>query len=160
MAITTNCLKECIEIILKMEMEKKFNYRFTDDINEITKLESIVHSMGEEWSIDDKLQFSINLVLEELISNIIFYGFKQKNSNNIINLEASINKDEIVITLSDNAIEFNILEQEEKVISSNSVEEQEVGGLGIHFIKNLTSFIKYNRKSGFNYLTLSFILKP
>jgi anti-sigma regulatory factor (Ser/Thr protein kinase) len=142
-----------------MEKEKKFSYSFNDDINEIARLEDIVHAMGKEWAIDEKLQFSINLVLEELISNIIFYGFKRKDSNNIINLVALINKDEIVITLSDNAIEFNILEQEEKAISSKSVDDMEVGGLGIHFIKNLTSFIKYNRKNGFNYLTLSFILK-
>ena len=158
MVTTIDYLKECIEIILTMGKEKKFRYSFTDDINEIARLEAVVHAMGKEWNIDEKLQFSINLVLEELISNIIFYGFKQKDSSNIINLEALINKDEIVITLSDNAIEFNILEQEEKVISSNSVEDMEVGGLGIHFIKKLTSFIKYHRKNGYNYLTLSFIL--
>ena len=156
MVIIISYLKECIE----MEIQKKFKYSFSDDINEICRLESIVHSMGKEWSIDEKIQFSINLVLEELISNIIFYGFKNKKSQNIINIEATNNGREIVLIISDNAIEFNILEHEAKVVSSKNIEEQEVGGLGIHFIKNLTSFIKYNRNSGFNYLTLSFILKP
>jgi len=149
-------LKECIE----MKIKKKFKYSFTDDINQIARLEAIVHSMGKEWSIDEKLQFSINLVLEELISNIIFYGFKNKNPQNIINIEATINSDNIVLIISDNAIEFNLLEHEAKVISGKNIEEQEVGGLGVHFIKNLTSYINYNRKSGYNYLTLSFIFKP
>jgi len=142
-----------------MKEDKIFKYKFTDNINDIARLESIVHSMGEEWGIDEKLQFSINIVLEELISNTIFYGFANKDSSNEINIEAVKKTDEILITLSDNAIAFNILEQEEKELSDKSLEEQEVGGLGIHFIKKLTSFIKYNRKNGFNYLTLSFILK-
>jgi len=137
-------------------MEKTKTYNFTDNIEEIVKLEAIVDSIGEELGANDKLKFSVNLVLEELLSNTIFYGFKVKDVSNIITVSISKQSNELIIVVKDNAIAFNILEQEQKDMTGKSVEQQKVGGLGIHFVKKLTTFIKYKRINEFNYLTLSF----
>ncbi len=141
-----------------MNEERIFEYKFSDNINDIVKLESIVDLLGKEWGIDENLQFSINVVLEELISNIVFYGFSKKNPKNEINIKISKQDNNILLIISDNAKKFNLLEQEEKDTNSKSLENMKVGGLGIHFVKKLTSFIKYKRKNKINYLTLSFIL--
>jgi anti-sigma regulatory factor (Ser/Thr protein kinase) len=135
-----------------------FSFVFIDDINEIKKLEAIIDIIGKEWNIIDKYMFTLNLVLEELITNIIFYGFIVKDSKNTIKVDIERKEEELVITIMDNAMEFNILEKKFVNSKSKALDKQKIGGLGIHLVKNMTSSIKYYRENGFNYLTLSIII--
>ena len=58
------------------------------------------------------------------------------------------------ITIVDDGKEFNILDAPEHEAIDKSIEDREVGGLGIHFIRTLTDKIEYERKNGKNMLIL------
>jgi len=146
------------DIGLTRESPNSFSFIFINDIDEIKKIEPIINEIGEEWKIMDKHLFTLNLVLEELITNIIFYGFKVKNSKDSITVGIIKNDTSLVIEIVDNAMEFNILEKKAVISSSKSLNKQKIGGLGIHLVKNMTSSIEYRRENGFNYLTLSIII--
>jgi len=146
------------DIGLTREGPNSFSFIFINDIDEIKKLEPIINEIGKEWEIVDKHLFTLNLVLEELITNIIFYGFKVKNSKNFIKTKVVNKEAELEVVIIDNAVKFNILEKESDISSSKALSKQKIGGLGIHLVKNMTSSIEYNRENGFNYLTLSIII--
>jgi hypothetical protein len=60
----------------------------------------------------------------------------------------------LTIRFSDHGNPFNPLDRDE-VDTDKPIEEREIGGLGIHFIKNLTDSQSYEYKDGMNILTLN-----
>ena len=46
-----------------------------NDINELNRLATFLQDVCNEWGLDNELLFKLNLVSEEIISNIILYGY-------------------------------------------------------------------------------------
>ena len=88
--------------------------------------------------------FSINLVLEEIISNIIFYAFDDKFDHEI-HLEADYNNNILKIMIEEEGKEFNILKVPLPDHLDTGVENRKVGGLGIHLITTIMDKIEYER---------------
>jgi len=127
-----------------------------NQIDEINKLAKFVEKLAEEWNLSPKSSFNLNLVLEEIVSNIILYGYENYFENTIeIDIEFLQNK--MQITVSDNAKEFNPLLKNEIDVNATSLEEREIGGLGIHFLKQTASMINYKRQNNMN--ILNFVLE-
>ena len=99
------------------------------------------------------MAMNANLVLEELLSNIIFYGYDDHDEH-MIYVSLQHKETKLDITIEDDGIPFNPLEQEE-IDLTTSLEDTEVGGLGIHFVKTLTTDITYKREGNKNVLVMS-----
>jgi anti-sigma regulatory factor (Ser/Thr protein kinase) len=85
----------------------------------------------------------VNLVVEELISNTIFYGYSDTLEHDII-LNLTCDENTISIEIIDDGKEFNPVEQVSADTNSD-INEREIGGLGIHLVKNLTDIFTYHR---------------
>jgi len=93
----------------------------------------------------------VNLILEELYSNSINYG---KSEVVQINIVLDVKLDLLTIIYEDNGTAFNPLSVQTKLDLSTSIEESEIGGLGIHLIKSMTDTQFYKRYNDKNQLTL------
>jgi len=133
-------------------MNKK-QLSISNNIEEIQKLNLVVEELAEEWGMSLKISMNINLVLEEIITNIIFYGIEDKKDH-IIDIEFVKEANEIIVMITDDGKAFNILEAEDFEDGEKTAEEREVGGLGIHFVKTLMDRVEYEYISGKNILTL------
>ena len=123
-----------------------------NDIQQLDILHEKVEMLCEQWEFLPKLSMQINLVLEELVSNIIFYGFPQKGEHQIeICLEFTNGR--ITIITTDDGIYFDPLQAKSPDLTV-PVEERKIGGLGIHFIQQIMDEVKYERKDDKNILTL------
>jgi anti-sigma regulatory factor (Ser/Thr protein kinase) len=125
----------------------------------------------EEWS--KLLQFSadfcfhhgiskedlttIDIILEEVVTNIIKYGGMETNSE-ACSIALNLESDLLEITISDRGHPFNPLLLPE-VETDKGVEDRPIGGLGIHFVKKLTLSQEYEYRDGRNILTLTLKLK-
>ncbi|WP_147819763.1 ATP-binding SpoIIE family protein phosphatase [Salidesulfovibrio onnuriiensis] len=101
-----------------------------------------------------KLIFNLTLVLDELITNIISYGYSDMDEHPI---EVSIATDGNLIRLriEDDAEPFNILEAPAPELDTPLEERnRQIGGMGIHIVKKLVNCLRYERKDGRNILTL------
>ncbi len=142
-----------------MENELKNRLKFLDastieinlDVNEqsIALVEEIVNAICQQWKLTEKIRFSLNIVLEELVSNVVFYAFTDEIINRFINIVIGIKDQEIEITIVDNGKEFNPLKHTQKPVSKQ-IEEVSIGGLGIHLVKNFSSTIHYERENETN----------
>ena len=92
----------------------------------------------------------LKLVLEEIHANILKHG-NQDSSGCRIDFNLSVFANHIEIQVRDNGSEFNPLTYD-SVQAGRDLSE---GGMGVHIIKSLTDSQSYERKDGYNYLTLT-----
>ena len=109
--------------------------------------------MAEEFRLSPSQAFEINLVLDELVTNMISYGFPDKQIH-FIEIASELNDRVLEIKLIDDGIEFNPLEKEDTDINL-PLEDKAIGGLGIFLVKQKMDKISYERKAGRNILYLS-----
>jgi len=126
-------------------------------VNQLPQLEKLVatlEDLGDRWAIPMKTVMEINLVLEELFTNVVFYAFEDQAQHTI---DIEFEKDEsgmLRITLQDDGKPFNLLERRETDSLAKSIEERPIGGLGIHFVKEMMTRVEYQRKDDRNIVTL------
>jgi len=130
-------------------MKKRFN-PIKDKTSEI--IEYLMSS--PDIPDDEALQFKLRLSIEEAVENVVRYAY----DGGIGWLEADIHFDEdsllLTIELRDAGVPFNPLEREDPDVNL-SVEDRDIGGLGIFLCKNLMDSIEYHYENGNNVLTMT-----
>ncbi|MEG2276433.1 MAG: ATP-binding protein, partial [Odoribacter sp.] len=114
-----------------------------NEISEISALTDFVEQIGEELELKSSLVMSLNLVLEEAVSNIILYAFPQKMGE-LITIMAEKTDNMLIFIITDKGVEFDPTEVLEADITL-SAEERPIGGLGIYLIKKIMNEVEYQR---------------
>jgi serine/threonine-protein kinase RsbW len=135
-----------------MENEPKI-LRVINQIDELTRLESFLEVLGEEWEIPMQVVLSLNLALEEALTNIISYGYDDTNEHFIDICFYRIGK-AIGITIIDDGHEYDPTSKEDPDITLTA-DDRPVGGLGIFLIRKIMDKIEYERIKNKNYFTLT-----
>ncbi len=126
-----------------------------NNIQAIREIASFIEGLAEPYQLSMKEVFDLNLALEELVSNIVFYGYTDKEDHLIdIHVECALGQP-IVLTIEDDATPFNPLEEDHSSELKKSAEDREVGGLGILFVRNVMDELKYERVGGKNRIILT-----
>jgi anti-sigma regulatory factor (Ser/Thr protein kinase) len=120
-------------------------------LNSYERVMTFIESQLLETSVDNSDRIKILTASEEIIINIINYA----DSNHEGNLEIIFNQqhDSTSITFIDDGKLFNPLEKPDADITL-SLEEREIGGLGILMVKNLMDEVKYEYINNKNCLTI------
>lgn len=123
--------------------------------NSIANLSSIsekITQLCNNWKLSAYTCNRVNLVIEELISNTIFYGYIDTLEHDIV-LNLKCDKNAICIEIIDDAIEFVPFAQKSADTISD-INERQVGGLGIHLVKNFTDVFTYLRENTKNIIKI------
>lgn len=131
-------------------MEKKLVIK--NDISEISKLATFVEELSEEFNLTPELNFNLNLVLEEAVSNVILYAYG-KEVQKEITLLANMSNNNLIFVLTDSGKEFDPTKVPDADVTL-SAEEREIGGLGIFLIRQIMDMVEYQRIDGKNVLTM------
>ena len=92
-----------------------------------------------------------NLALEEVLTNIISYGFPA-GGRHAIEMRVGYDDGALQATVSDDGVPFDPLAAAPPDLGGPA-EHRKVGGLGIHLLRALTDAIDYRRDGGRNVLT-------
>jgi serine/threonine-protein kinase RsbW len=133
------------------KMEKKFIIE--NRIEELPILFSKVEELGDEWNLSVPITMNINLVLEEAVTNVIFYAFNDEKRHEIIILVSLENK-VLKIEIIDDGLPFDPTNRPMPDVTL-SAEDREIGGLGIYLIQQIMDTVKYSRIDNNNILTLT-----
>ena len=125
---------------------------FKENVNDML---TFIGDFGKNLNFPEDFNNKLIIVGDELISNIVKYGYENGGGDIYIRLLFDYDKKEFAITLIDRAKEFNQLEaaDKEKVVG-NDVKKQEIGGLGLLIVKNIMNECAYDRINGKNILVL------
>lgn len=95
----------------------------------------------------EPLLMKTQLVVEELLANICNYAYDGKSGNAEFSVGVVTFDGEPYIRISfvDGGKPFNPFKEERDPHVKDSVESRPVGGLGIHFVKNMSNHYIYSR---------------
>jgi serine/threonine-protein kinase RsbW len=119
---------------------KALKINLTKNISDLTMLVTKLEKFFEENNISS-ISIPMTLILEELYTNTITHGASD-GRDIFIEVNLGIDKNELVMTYKDNGIPFNVLELPDPDLTA-SIENREVGGLGVHYVKTLTDSVEY-----------------
>ena len=123
-----------------------------NEVGELARVASFVEEIGEELGLNMELQMNLNLVLEEMVSNVIFYAYP-KEADADIELLAESDGKELTLMLSDRGREFDPTLRPDLDVTVNPA-DRELGGMGIFIVKNIMNQVTYQRLKGKNLLTM------
>ena len=132
--------------------KNKVSFKLKSNLSELDALCQKLEKFGQSMGLSQKCIFEANLALDELFTNIISYGFDDKNEHTI-RITISLQNDELVFNIEDDGMPFNPTEVESPDLEC-TIEECRIGGLGIHLAKNLMDEVCYQRCNDKNILTL------
>lgn len=136
-----------------MENKKIKHFVIENQIEEIPALAEKIDELAGKWELSQVLAMNINLVIEEALSNIIFYAFNDKAKHEI-KISLSINNKKLAIKIADDGIPFDPLSLNQPDITLPA-EERPIGGLGIFLISQIMDEMSYTRQKNQNLLTLN-----
>lgn len=143
-------------------MSDSFKKQLTilNKFEQIPGVEEFVGQTASNWNIDPETINELVLSTEEIVSNIINYGFNDVSEDREINILMMKNETKISIIIKDDGMAFNPLGKETPDSIEKPVEEREAGGLGIYFVKELMDHVDYHHEGKFNLMTIEkFITK-
>ena len=136
-------------------MEKK-EIILKNKLSEIRRISEIIEKFCENNDLPMRILFDVNLSLDELLTNIIHYGFDDEKEHTII-VKLSLYENILEITIEDDGKAFNPLNAKPPNLDQ-SIEDKPIGGLGIYLVKNLMTEINYKRLKDKNILVLTKIV--
>ena len=131
-------------------MKKKLVIR--NQVCELARVASFVEDLSAELRLDMEARMNLNLALEEMVSNVIFYAYP-KDADGCIELMAESDGRELTLVLSDQGREFDPTLKSDTDMNVNPA-ERELGGMGIFIVKNILDEVSYQRQEGRNLLTM------
>ena len=96
----------------------------------------------------DEENLQVNLIVEEIFVNIV-----NCSKTDFIEVNVEFAKPKLIIEFIDNGVEFNPLLKENPKVPK-SIEDAEIGGLGIFLTKELADELDYQYKNGENHLKI------
>ena len=124
-----------------------------NDIQQIPQLAEFIEQIAREAKLEQSLSMSLNLALEEAVTNVILYAYPE-GSDGLVDIEAVILPEQLEFIVSDSGKPFDPTAAPEADITLNA-DERPIGGLGIYMVRNLMDSVKYRREDGRNILTMT-----
>jgi serine/threonine-protein kinase RsbW len=121
-------------------------------IDHLRHLMEFVKNNAVRYGFSQRRISEIELATEEALMNIISYAYEGSTGD----VEITCKQDDdkcFIIDIVDTGKPFDVFTIKEPDLTRDVV-EREVGGLGIHFIKQFMDDIKYRREEDKNILTL------
>ena len=107
----------------------------------------------EQYGCPMKAQMQVALAVEEIYVNIANYAYNPEVGPATIQVEVHKEPLEVIITFMDNGKPYDPLAKEDPDITL-SVEERDIGGLGIFLVKQTMDAVHYEYSDGRNILTI------
>lgn len=124
-----------------------------NDLSEVRRLNQIVTEFAAQHHLAPELVFRVNLVLEEIVANVISYGYDDSLEHEI-SVRLSWQDPRIELEIKDDGRPFNPLEASQPEMERPLV-ERPVGGLGIHLVRSMMDHLNYRREGDKNCLLLT-----
>src|SRR5262245_1507367 len=123
-----------------------------NDLFELQRLNQIVTEFADRHGLASELVFRLTLVLEEIISNVISYGYDDGLEHEI-SVRLSWKHPNMKVEVEDDGRPFNPLEAPPPDMGK-PLTEMQVGGLGIHFVREKMDELEYRRENDRNLLII------
>ena len=128
-------------------------WTFEATIDRIAWLTDQVNEELERLDCQMKAQMQIDVAIDELLANIASYAYETGDGMVTVRLDFDAPTRMVSITFIDSGVAYDPVGKPDPDVTL-SVEEREVGGLGIFLVKKTMDGMNYVRRDGRNELTI------
>lgn len=119
---------------------------------EFTRVVEAIDRIAAEHQLAGDVVGDMQVALDEVLANLVDYGYTDEAEHEI-RIRLRVLDNVIEATIEDDGVPFNPLES--AVPDTRApLRERRIGGVGLHFVKNLMSEVSYNRIGDRNRLVL------
>jgi anti-sigma regulatory factor (Ser/Thr protein kinase) len=123
-------------------MGDAFFHSMRNQLAELPRLLDAVAAFLRSGNISSETAFKVQLILDELISNVIRWGYRDDRSHTL-RITITVEPAELCAVIEDDAEAFDPTEFSSPDIQAKA-EDRSEGGLGIHLVRNLAD-LTYRR---------------
>lgn len=117
--------------------------RLKNNLNEISHMCDDIEQFCQDNAIPQAKTHDILLIIDELVTNVINYAYPQDEEHEFFLYMDKVD-DLVHIKIVDSGIAFDPLAKTDPN-TALSLEERQIGGLGIFLVKRLSEEVKYSR---------------
>jgi len=134
-----------------MTSPARLTLRLGNDHAEIARVTAAVerHVAGSE--LEPRLAYAVELALDELVTNVVSYGYAPGTSGQI-EVTLAVEKDSVTLTVADDGHPYDPLRAHEPPLTE-PLDTRRIGGLGVHLVRSLMDEFGYRREGGRNIVT-------
>ena len=133
-------------------MSDELEIRLVNTLSELHKISEALAEFRRRHTLSPKVEHDLNLALEEIITNVISYGYADTREHEI-RVRLKTRAGEVSAEVEDDGRPFDPLEQPEPDVTK-LIDERTVGGLGIHLVRKLMDSLEYKRQGYKNLLIM------
>ena len=133
-------------------MSAKLSLKVESRRNELENIFAAVEGMADQEAWPPELVFRVNLALEELVLNIMDYGYDEGVHE--IEITLTSEADALTIEIVDGGRPFDPLKDAPEPDVNAPIEDRPIGGLGVHLVRTMMDQMHYRREKGKNHLTM------
>ena len=125
---------------------------FKNEEQELSRVAEFMEGVCDELQLDMHVAMKLQVAIEEMVTNVIFYAYPEGASADIT-LSAESDGKELTFVLSDSGKPFDPTAKEDADLDVNPM-DREQGGMGILIVKNIMNEVSYQRLGETNQLTM------
>jgi len=129
-----------------------FSIEISNDPAELDRAMNAFTDFVKEKGIPREGWSHLQMALDEIVSNIIKYGYDDEDVH-LIRISCRLKDDFLEMEIFDDSREFNVLERKDPDTAA-SLQARPIGGLGIFLVKKLLDAHEYTRDGNINHLVL------
>jgi serine/threonine-protein kinase RsbW len=121
------------------------------------EVRQFLKNAAAEAGLDKKSTYNLQLALDEIVTNVILYGYEASGLTGDIVLKRDITEKSLVITLEDTGIAYDprTRKMPDEIDLSKDLEDRPIGGLGIYLAINGVDEFDYERAGNKNINTFT-----
>ena len=124
-----------------------------NSVDQISLLPAFVQEAVKASKLNSELEGSLNLALEEAVTNVVLYAYPEGTEGDVI-VDAAVTDKALTFTITDTGKPFDPTARPDVDINAG-VEDRPIGGLGIHLVRQIMDDVRYERRGNKNVLIIT-----
>jgi anti-sigma regulatory factor (Ser/Thr protein kinase) len=132
---------------------QQIHFMLSSSLSELVRLQTTLEQLKSDWQLPDAFILQLNLVLDELFTNVVSYGFVNQ-PDQTVDFSLTHRGDSVEVTICDHGRPFDPTTADSPDLHA-SLNEKQAGGLGIFLARHYVDTLSYRRAEDKNILTLT-----
>ena len=132
-------------------MSAQMSITIEPNLDSLERITASVEQIGEKEDWPPDLVFKVNLVLDELATNIVKYGGLVSE----IGISLCSEDELVTVEITDDGRSFDPLTEAPEPDIEAPLSERRIGGLGVYFVRSMMDDLQYRREQGKNHFAFT-----
>ena len=128
------------------------DFAIRNDFSELQWLSDAVREFLGPRGVSQRILFTVDLVLEEVVTNILKYAYLDAESHQIA-IHVELTPEQVILVVEDDGRPFDPARAPVPELTQR-LEERTVGGVGIHLVRRMVQLFRYERRGTRNRLEI------